>query len=221
MKTTAANTIASIAQSLGHGGARHLRINIRDCATLAEAICASARQHFQDEAESTHVDSALLDYNVTADEVSAVTCTGRTMWCVRADGTVTIRRRGGGSWVLGPASFVGPDDPAILAGAARTIVAAVLGKRGFAAAFPVTARAEDGERAAYEARERASRAASDADNAAWVVKDSDGNAAEVFLSHEELTAHMQEWAVEVAHPGWVTAYGDDGAVVTVRTKEGK
>ena len=37
MKTTAANTIASIAQSLGHGGARHLRVNIRDGLTSRAA----------------------------------------------------------------------------------------------------------------------------------------------------------------------------------------
>ena len=219
MKTT--TIIARIASALGHGGAEYLRINIRDCATLAEALCASAMRHFQDEADSAFAGSALLSYAVTAETVSAVTCTGRTSWCVHRDGTVEIKRRDGGRWVLEPGGFSGPDDPALLAGAARTIAHAVLGGIGFAAAFPRTAEAESHERAEYEARERASRVAADADNAAWTIKDSDGGVAEIYLGHEEVTDHLEDWAVEVAHPGWVTAYGDDGAVVTVRTKEGK
>lgn len=165
--STAHNTIASIARALGHGGAKYLSDNFRDCHTMAEALCASARQHFNDEAGSTNVDSALIDYSVTADEVQATTCTRMTSWSVRRDGTVTIRRRAGGSWILGPHGFSGPDEPEKLTGAARTIVIAVLGKRGFAAAFPKTAAAESHEREEYEAREARSRAASDADNAAF------------------------------------------------------
>ena len=161
MNDNAMTAVAKIARALNHGGAEHLRDNFRDCRSVAEALCASARQHFNDQAGSDFIDSALLDYELGDGIISSVTCTGRTIWFVHRDGTVVVeRRREGGRWVLGPSSFSGPDDPAQLAGGARMIAIAVLGDSGFRAAFPRTAKDEDRVRAEYEARAAA-------DNASW------------------------------------------------------